>query len=109
MLGRKLNEDFTVAGQIGPEDVAAIAAAGYRSIICNRPDGEAPDQPGYAEIEAAARQHGLAIVHIPVYHSGITQANVDDTARAVAEMDKPIFAYCRSGARSANVLQLAVG
>ena len=37
---RKINDDITVSPQITAADLAGIAAAGYRSIICNRPDGE---------------------------------------------------------------------
>ena len=34
----------------------AVADAGFKAIICNRPDGEGPDQPGFQEIENAAKQ-----------------------------------------------------
>ena len=36
---------YSVAPQIGTGDVAEIAAKGFRSIICNRPDGETPTRP----------------------------------------------------------------
>ena len=40
-------------------DVAALAASGFRSIICNRPDGEEAGQPPAATLAEAAAAHGL--------------------------------------------------
>ena len=51
---RQITDDYAVSGQITPEDIAAIKAAGFRSIICNRPDDEQPGQPSAAEIAVAA-------------------------------------------------------
>lgn len=33
--------------------MAAIRDAGFRAILCNRPDGEGHDQPNFDAIEAA--------------------------------------------------------
>lgn len=35
-----LSEDFSVAPQLAPEDMVAVAEAGYKSVIINRPDYE---------------------------------------------------------------------
>ncbi len=107
LQARKLNDDIAVAGQIEADDVAEIARAGFRTIICNRPDGEAPDQPEWSEIAAAARAAGVEFRYIPVTHAGMTQENVDATREALASAPKPLFAYCRSGARSANLYSFA--
>ena len=56
---KKLTPALSVAGQIAAADLPEIAGAGFRSIICNRTDGEAADQPGFSEIERAARSAGL--------------------------------------------------
>ena len=39
---RQLDSQFYVSDQITAEDVASLAAGGFKTIICNRPDGEAP-------------------------------------------------------------------
>jgi uncharacterized protein (TIGR01244 family) len=44
---RPINETYSVAGQISAQDLDAIKAAGFKSIVCHRPDGEAPDQPSF--------------------------------------------------------------
>jgi uncharacterized protein (TIGR01244 family) len=103
---RQVTEGFGVAGQIAPADVASIKAAGYRSIICNRPDNEDGAVP-HERIEAAAREAGLTFRYIPAISGQLTPANVDDTAKALGELEGPVFAYCRSGARSTNLYMMA--
>lgn len=107
---KQLTEDFAVAGQLHPGQIAALAAAGFKSLICNRPDGEAPDEPQFGEIDIAAREAGLEVRYIPVSNQvGLTADNVEETRVALAEMPGPILAYCRSGARSARLYEIAAG
>lgn len=95
---RKLTEDLSVAPQISADDVKSVAA-NFKSILCNRPDQEDPDQPAYAEIEKLAQAAGIAIEFQPVNGSAISDGDVDDFARHVADLPKPVLAYCRSGTR----------
>ena len=48
---KRITDKVSVAPQISVEDMADIKKAGFRAIICNRPDGEGADQPSYAAIE----------------------------------------------------------
>ena len=59
---KPLSAALSVAAQIVPADVPYVAAAGYKAIICNRPDGEGADQPGFREVEIAAQPGGKADV-----------------------------------------------
>ncbi len=104
---KPLSPDVSVAQQILPEDVPAAAAAGIRTIINNRPDGEAPDQPDSAAIEAAATAAGLAYCHIPVVPGRMTQDDVAAMAAALRELPRPALAFCRSGTRSAQLWALS--
>ncbi len=99
--------DFSVSPQISREDVAAIAGLGFRSIICNRPDGESADQTPVAEIEAEARRLGLGFANVPVVAGRIEPANVDDLRGALSRLPGPVLAYCRSGGRCQNLWKLA--
>ncbi|ESY85687.1 TIGR01244 family sulfur transferase [Mesorhizobium australicum] len=103
---RQISEDYSVSGQIQPEDVAAIKEAGFKSVICNRPDDEQPGQPSADTLKAAVEAAGLAFRYIPVISGQITRENVDDQAEALDELDGPVFAYCRSGARCTNLYGL---
>ncbi len=43
---QSLSPDFAVSPQLQPADMQALAAAGFKSVIINRPDGEGgSDQP----------------------------------------------------------------
>lgn len=101
--------DFAVSPQLRPDDLPEIAAAGYRAIVNNRPDGEAPEQPSSEAIEAAARQLGLDYAYIPV----VPGAAMDEAARQLdhflAQAGGPVLAFCRSGSRSAQLWKLARG
>lgn len=92
--------DFSVTAQIAPADVPMIAAAGFRSIMCNRPDAEEPDQPSAASICDAASAAELAFIHLPVATRTISSMDARAMRRALDSLPKPILAYCRSGARS---------
>lgn len=97
---RKVSEDFAVAPQLLPQEMAAVAEAGYRSVICNRPDGEAPDQPNMVEIEQAAEAAGLACRYLPVASGKVADYDVTHFARDLEELPGPVLAFCRTGNRS---------
>lgn len=103
---RKLTDDLSVSGQIAASDIPTIAKQGFRTIICNRPDGESPDQPAYREIENAAAAHGLKMLYLPVQTGGVTDADALAFAAAACEAPKPALAYCRSGTRCAMLWSL---
>ena len=96
---RKVTDDFSVAPQIGVDDIAAAADQGFALVINNRPDGEAPDQPTSAQMAAAAQAAGVAYVHIPV-RGGPNAEQVQAVEAAIAGADGPVLAFCRSGTRS---------
>ena len=75
--------------------------------MCNRPDHESPDQTDAAVIRAEAERLGLGFAFVPVISGAIVPEDVDDFAAALAELPKPVLAYCRSGARCRNLWMLA--
>lgn len=103
----KLTSRLSTSPQIRPDDVAQIAEAGFRSIISNRPDGEEQTQPTADEIGAAAKAAGLGFAHIPVAPGSVTDHDGLAMKRALDELPAPVLAYCRSGARSRMVAELA--
>ena len=103
----RLTPDLAVGPQITETDVATIAALGFRSIIGNRPDREAADQPPFASLAAAAEHQGLQSRHIPVVASQINSQHIEHFREALRELPKPIFAFCRTGTRSSILWALA--
>jgi sulfide:quinone oxidoreductase len=104
---RKITDELSVAPQILAAEVPAIAAAGFRAVICNRPDGESSDQPCCSDIEAAVKAHGLVWCSQPVRSGGVTFADAQEFGALLAELPKPVLAYCRSGTRCATLWSLS--
>jgi uncharacterized protein (TIGR01244 family) len=100
-----MSDACAVAGQIRPEDVGDIAAGGYTTIVCNRPDLEEYGQPLAEDIRKECAARGLAFHFIPIDRSGLTMSVVEEFRRAVDESEGPVLAYCRSGQRSAVMWQ----
>lgn len=103
---RPLTPDYAVSPQIAPEDLPAIVAAGYRTVICNRPDAEIPAGLHAEPMRAAAEALGLTFVVNPVIGGAITEENVEHQ-RAAMQAEGPVLAYCASGNRSSVVWALA--
>ena len=101
--------DVCVAPQLTPEAMAEVAALGFKSVVNNRPDFEhGPDQPSSAQIEAAALAAGLQYRHLPVSGGYQTPEQIAQMASLLAELPRPLLAFCRSGSRSANLYAQAV-
>lgn len=105
---RKLEEGMFASPQLAIADVAAARVLGVALIVNNRPDGEAPEEPQGAEIEAAARAAGMDYCAIPVSHAGFSEPQVDAMAAALEAAQGPVLAYCRSGTRSTFLWALAL-
>ncbi len=104
---RQISTDYSVSPQIHASEIAEIKAAGFQSVICNRPDNEDPGQPAVSQIREAVEAAGLNFRHVPVVSGQMTPQNVEEQAQALAELPKPILAYCRSGTRSGNLFNLS--
>ena len=100
---RPLSAHFSVAPQIGIEDVAEAKAHGFAMVINNRPDGEEPAAPQGDDIAHAAAAEGLAYAAIPIGHAGFSHAQIDALDKLLTDATGPILAYCRSGTRSAHL------
>jgi len=97
---KRVNDEFSVSAQVALEDVPALAAMGIKSIICNRPDGEAADQVNVTEIQSAATEAGMQMVYLPVTAGSFTDVDVSGFLAAIERLPKPVHAYCRTGTRS---------
>ncbi len=105
---RAVAADVCVAPQLTPEAMAEAARAGFRSVVNNRPDHEhGPDQPTSAEIEAAALAAGLVYRHLPVDGGYQSPEEIAAFAQMLAELPRPLLAFCRSGGRSARLFDAA--
>jgi len=96
---RPVTDTFAVSPQIAPEDVATLKAQGFTTIVNNRPDGEAPDQPAGAALASEAAAQGLTYVEAPV-RGAPTLEQGRATAEAADSAEGKTLAFCKSGTRS---------
>ncbi len=104
---RRITDEFSVSPQVDPEHMHEIAGAGFRSVICNRPDGEEMGQCDYNPIAEAAKAEGLEVQCIPISSGFVTPDALDEFRKALEEMPKPILAYCRTGTRCTMLWSIA--
>ena len=102
-----LTETFAVSPQLRPEDMQALADAGFGTVICNRPDGEEAGQPSVAAVRNAAEAAGIAFHHIPVSGGEFPPDAVRAFAKVREEAGGKVLAYCRTGTRSITLDALA--
>ena len=103
----KIDDGVFVCGQITEDFVEELAKAGFKTIICNRPDNEQQNQPTFASIEKVAKAHGLTSYYIPVTPPNIEQKSITSMRDALKTCEYPILAYCKSGHRAQTLYHLA--
>lgn len=108
MMERNMIDDtLAVAAQMQPGALAGLAEEGFAAVICNRPDGEEPDQPALEVMRRAAQEAGLAFHHIPVA-GGLFPPDAVAAFGAVRRGTQgKVLAYCRTGTRAATLDALA--
>lgn len=105
---RRLSPQVWVTGQVLPDQIADLAAAGFTCLVNHRPDDEEPGQPRSSEIERVGSEAGMRVVHAPAHglpDAAAVQAT-RDTLDALGLDDKAVF-FCRSGMRSAAAWAMA--
>jgi len=96
----QLEDEVFVAPQLVEDDFAEVATRGFRSVVNNRPDGEAADQLPTEQAEAAARGLGLEFHYQPVANLNVTDDGVVDAfAELLDALPRPVLFYCRTGTR----------
>jgi sulfide:quinone oxidoreductase len=104
---KKIDEHYYVSEQITIDDLQKLKSDGIKSIIFNRPDGEAPDQPTHTELSDKASELGMNFLYLPIDKGIIRDEQVAEFTKAFAELPKPILGTCRSGMRSTSLWALA--
>jgi sulfide:quinone oxidoreductase len=97
----KIDDNFSASPQINTGDLNEIKAAGFRSVICNRPDSEdGGTHPDHSLLESAAKELGLEFAYLPVVPGQINDAQIAGFKLAIGKLPGPILGYCRLGIRS---------
>jgi uncharacterized protein (TIGR01244 family) len=104
---RPIAEGYAVTPQIEPADVPAIAAQGFTTVVCNRPDPEVPHELSSAVIRAAVEAAGLRFIDNPMAGGALTMDHITTQRETLDQADGPVLAYCASGNRSTILWALA--
>jgi sulfide:quinone oxidoreductase len=101
--------DVFVSGQLFEHEIRAAAKQGVKTIVNNRPDGEAPGQPPSRDLQRVAEELGMTYVYFPVISGRLTPEDVKGFRKLSDEFERPALIFCRTGARSMMLWQLAEG
>ena len=101
-----VTQQLSVSAQISVNDIEKIKAAGFKAIICNRPDNEGANQPTFAEIAAKAMSLGLHCVYQPVVSGKVTQQDATTFEAHLQNLEGPVLAFCKTGMRAITLWAL---
>lgn len=100
MLIKQLTDQYYVSSQIAPEDLPELTDKGFRTVICNRPDGEDAGQPTIEQITSAASATSTIEVHyLPIISGQLSLEDAEAQGELLASVEGPVLAYCRTGTR----------
>jgi sulfide:quinone oxidoreductase len=104
---KTLTSNLSISPQVLVSEIPTIAQAGFKAIVCNRPDGEGPDQPSFKEIEQAANQYGLQAKYLPAESGKVRDEEGQAFGQLLNTLPGPVLAYCRTGMRSTTLWALS--
>ncbi|MEE2820429.1 MAG: TIGR01244 family sulfur transferase [Pseudomonadota bacterium] len=107
MIIRQLTAELSVADQLTMDDLEAVKEAGFKAVICNRPDEEGEPHADADSMAQKANALGLEFRYLPVNGANITDTDVAQHGALLSEVPGPILTYCRSGARCAKLWALS--
>ena len=102
-----LSDDYSVSPQIEVSDVPSIMQAGFKSVICNRPDQENPEPRQIEAIKAAVESARMEFAENVFDPSSFGPDKIERQAELLAQLPSPVFAYCASGNRCSIVWAFA--
>lgn len=104
---KRLTDQISVGQQIVANDLTELRDKGFRAVVCNRPDGEGGDQPTFQELANEAERLGLEMRYLPVVGGKVSDSDAAEFGAVMAQLPKPVFAYCRTGTRSTTLWSLS--
>ena len=104
---KALTPNLSVSPQILASELQAVADAGFKALICNRPDGEGADQPSFDEIAQAAAALGLQASYLPAETGKVRDEDGKAFGTLLSTLPGPVLAYCRTGMRSTTMWSLS--
>lgn len=103
---RPITDNYAVSPQIAAPDMAEIKAAGFSTVICNRPDIENPPALQAEQLRIAAEAVGLDFHVLELNHQSLNMENAAKQKALIDNATGPVLAYCASGNRCTVIWSL---
>ena len=103
---RPLTDQITLADQLTEADLVEIVAAGFKTVICNRPDEEGEAHLSASDAQPMLEANGVEFHYLPVNGAAITDQDVVNHTALLAGASAPVLTYCRTGTRCAKLWAL---
>ena len=103
----KISPEYSVSAQICADDLPNIVTAGFKSIICNRPDTENPKKLQIKTLKLRTTAAGLEFAENVFGPSTFGMDKIDRQCQLLVEMSGPVLAYCASGSRCSVIWAFA--
>lgn len=97
---KHIEDNFSISEQITLEDIQTLANMEVKTLICNRPEGEEPNQLTSQQLNEETSKHGIKFIHIPSPGREIPAESLSLFIETFTKSEGKIHAYCRTGTRS---------
>ena len=104
-----VTDSLSVADQVLATDLSMLKNAGYGTIICNRPDGEAAEQPAAEALAKQATELGLHWHWLPIKPGEFSEQDIAQFAELLHQAEhnqESVLAFCRTGTRAITLWAL---
>lgn len=103
----RATEGVYIGSQIQAAHLEELVQTGIRTVICHRPDGEEIGQPDFATVSQWCADYGIQTIYQPLKAQDFHPQKAEELQEMIAQSEKPILLYCRSGQRSQVLWQMS--
>jgi uncharacterized protein (TIGR01244 family) len=103
MIINQLSKDFSATPQITVAEVQDLAARGFKTIVCGRPDSEVSAGETSQDIKQAAAAAGMSYHHLPLVPGELNLKHVEALRKILKNESGQVLGYCRTGGRAASL------
>ncbi|MDX2216003.1 MAG: sulfur transferase domain-containing protein [Oculatellaceae cyanobacterium bins.114] len=101
---KKVNDDYSIAGQVTPEQLQQAADEGFKSVLNVR----SPDESGVlVDEQQQANASGLEYANVPLSNTHLDTSKVAQAIEALGDLPKPVLIHCGAGARAGGIALIA--
>ncbi len=101
---KKVSDDFTVGGQVTPEELKQASEAGFKSVLNLRSSTE---QGVLNDEQQYAVNSGLDYANIPLQPTSVDEELVNQALAEIEQLPKPILIHCGAGLRAGAIALIA--